>query len=155
MIVMNSGSQLSEMTTISHFNFNVFEVVFSECLCPCWSCHVSSSLWSNVSKVTSLKERPLKVFSKWNTKTFWKQLQSIVTFETFGQRLEQAKPDQRAKTKTKTMKNTCEIEVWNCCHFRQLKTWLHDNLCYLTIKSNTGQHSQFLRCFHYPQEPSE
>ena len=28
-------------------------------------------------------------------------------------------------------------------------TWLwpdHDNLCYLTIKSDTGQHSQFLRC---------
>ena len=47
-------------TSISY----VFVVVFSECLCLCWSCHVSSSLWSNVSKVTSLKERPLKVFSK-------------------------------------------------------------------------------------------
>ena len=23
---------------------------------------------------------------------------------------------------------------------------MHDNLCYLTIKSDTGQHSQFLRC---------
>ena len=28
-----------------------------------------------------------------------------------------------------------------------LRTWFHDNLCYLTIKSDTGQHSQFLRCF--------
>ena len=31
--------------------------------------------------------------------------------------------------------------------FLQLRTWIHDNLCYLTIKSDTGQHSQFLRCF--------
>ena len=29
----------------------------------------------------------------------------------------------------------------------QLRTWILDNLCYLTIKSDTGQHSQFLRCF--------
>ena len=25
---------------------------------------------------------------------------------------------------------------------------VHDNLCYLTIKSDSGQHSQFLRCFN-------
>lgn len=31
--------------------------------------------------------------------------------------------------------------------FWQLKSWIHDNLCYLEIKSDTGQHSQFLRCF--------
>ena len=31
--------------------------------------------------------------------------------------------------------------------FWQGKTWIHDNLCYLTIKSDTGQHSQFVRCF--------
>ena len=30
--------------------------------------------------------------------------------------------------------------------FWQLKTWLHGNLCDLTIKSDTGQHLQFLRC---------
>ena len=29
--------------------------------------------------------------------------------------------------------------------FWQLGTWIHDILCYLTIKSDTGQHSQFLR----------
>ena len=32
-------------------------------------------------------------------------------------------------------------------HIWQSRTWIHDNLCYLTIKSDTGQHSQFLRCF--------
>ena len=55
------------------------------------------------------------------------------------------------KTNTKTMTNTYEIEVWNCCHFRQLRTWVHDNHCYLGIKSDTGQHSQFLRCFFQPK----
>ena len=29
----------------------------------------------------------------------------------------------------------------------KLKTWIHDNLCYVGIKSDSGQHSQFLRCF--------
>ena len=28
----------------------------------------------------------------------------------------------------------------------QLRTWIHDNLCYQTIRSGTGQHSEFLRC---------
>ena len=28
----------------------------------------------------------------------------------------------------------------------QLRTWINDNLCYLTINCDTGQHSQFLRC---------
>ena len=38
-------------------------------------------------------------------------------------------------------KNQCLACWW------QLRTWIHDNLCDLTIKSNAGQHSQFLRCF--------
>ena len=41
-------------------------------------------------------------------------------------------------------------DLWHLRHrlqFWQLRTWIHDNLCYLTIKSDTGQHSQFLRCF--------
>ena len=33
-------------------------------------------------------------------------------------------------------------------HFLEIgRHWIHDNLCDLTIKSDTGQHSQFLRCF--------
>ena len=31
----------------------------------------------------------------------------------------------------------------------QGQCWIHDNLCYLTINCDTGQHSQFLRCFWY------
>ena len=30
-----------------------------------------------------------------------------------------------------------------------LRTWINDNLCYLTINCDTGQHSQFLRCFGF------
>ena len=40
------------------------------------------------------------------------------------------------------------------CHwlqFWQLRSWIHDNLCYLTIKSDTGRHRQFLRCFFIMQ----
>ena len=42
-------------------------------------------------------------------------------------------------------------DLWHLRHwlqFWELRTWIHGNLCYLTIKSDTGQHSQFLRCFH-------
>ena len=41
-------------------------------------------------------------------------------------------------------------DLWHLRHwlqFWQLRTWIHDNLCDLTIKSDTGQHSQFLQCF--------
>ena len=40
--------------------------------------------------------------------------------------------------------------LWHLRHwlqYRQLRTWIHDNLCYQTINCDTGQHSQFLRCF--------
>ena len=61
------------------------------------------------------------------------------------------------KTKTMTKTNTLRApsksdpsDLWHLrhwLHFWQLRTWFLDNLCYLTIKSDTGQHSQFLRCF--------
>ena len=41
------------------------------------------------------------------------------------------------------------LRTWAIVHwlqFWQLRTLIHDNLCYLTIKSDIGQHSQFLRC---------
>ena len=41
-------------------------------------------------------------------------------------------------------------DLWHLTHWLQfwwLNYWIHNNLCYLTIKSDTGQHSQFLRCF--------
>ena len=43
-------------------------------------------------------------------------------------------------------------DLWLLRHWLQLWqfiTWMHDNLFYLSIKSDTGQHLQFLRCFVY------
>ena len=64
---VNLGSQLSEMSTISHkFTSHVMCLSWSLYLLLSffWSGHVSSSLSSNVSKVTSLWDRSLMVFSK-------------------------------------------------------------------------------------------
>ena len=44
-------------------------------------------------------------------------------------------------------------DLWHLRHwlqYWQLRTWIHDNLCCLTINCDTGQHSQFLRCFFNP-----
>ena len=41
-------------------------------------------------------------------------------------------------------------DLWHLRHwlqFWQLRTWMHDNLWYLTINCDTGQHLQSLRCF--------
>ena len=41
-------------------------------------------------------------------------------------------------------------DLWHLRYWLQfwhLRNWIHDNLCYLTINCDTGQHSQFLRCF--------
>ena len=50
-------------------------------------------------------------------------------------------------TKTKTM--TATKRMWNLWPLRhwQLRTWIDDNLCDLTINSDTRQHLQFLQCF--------
>ena len=45
----------------------------------------------------------------------------------------------------------CYMHLWcdnwdTDCNSDNWETWIHDNLCYLTINSDSGQHSQFLRC---------
>ena len=44
--------------------------------------------------------------------------------------------------------------LWHWLQFLQLRTWIHDNHCYLTINCDTGQHSQFLRCLNSWMEDS-
>ena len=54
-----------------------------------------------------------------------------------------------------TQKENCKDnfrDLWHLRHwlkFWQLRAWIRDNHCYLTIKSDCGQHSQFLRCFFW------
>ena len=38
-------------------------------------------------------------------------------------------------------------DLWHLRQFFQLRIGIHDNLCYLTVTCDTGQHSQFVRCF--------
>ena len=74
--------------------------LFSKCICLsfCWSGHVSSPLWSNVSKVKSLKDHSLKLFSKCNClclclcicfkitfwHVWWQQAVTTVKFQKVG-----------------------------------------------------------------------
>ena len=50
-------------------------------------------------------------------------------------------------------KNNCKDnfgDLWHVRHWLQfwhLRTWIRDNNCYLTINSDSGQHSQFSQCF--------
>ena len=41
-----------------------------------------------------------------------------------------------------------QLDNWlrNWLQFWQLRIWIHENLCDLAIKNDTGQHLQFLRC---------
>ena len=47
----------------------------------------------------------------------------------------------------------CDI-LRHWLQFWHLRTWIHDNLCYLSIKSDTGQHSQFLWCLYRNNDAS-
>ena len=63
---------------------------------------------------------------------------------------DQHKDKERDKDKDNDNYKDNPSDLWQLRHWRQfwkLRTWIHDNLCYLTIRSDTGQHSQFLRCF--------
>ena len=73
-----------------------------------------------------------------------------MTFETFDQNDERTWPDQKkTMKKDKYTDKDNPRDLWHLRHwlqFWQLRTWIHDIVCCLTIKSGTGQHSQFLRC---------
>ena len=81
----------------------------------------------------SIYYRVLEIWEDFQLSILWP-----VTFETFDQSDEETWHDQqRQRHSENTTTNTYEIEVWNCCHFRQLRTWVHDNHCNLGIKSDT------------------
>ena len=51
----------------------------------------------------------------------------------------------------RSVRDKYDVCLWHLRHwlqFWQLRTWIYDNLCYLTINCDTGQHSQFLLCFN-------
>jgi len=101
--------------------------------------------WNDQKKLTKTNTKT-KTMTMTMTKTCWEHILRaildswrLVTFETCVQ------SDEKTKTKTSNPRNLWHLRHW--VQFWQLRTWIHDNLCYLTINSDTGQHSQFLRCF--------
>ena len=85
----------------------------------------------------------------WNTMTFlkWTQVYNMC-FIVICSGDEETYRRLKTKKNKKTMTKTCHglWNVWNCWHFRQLRTWIDDSHCDLTIKNDTGQHSQSLQC---------
>ena len=83
-----------------------------------------------------------------------------MSFETFDQSNEETWPDRKIWKKFGTFLEPFWIffgtndtdnprDLWHLRHwlqFWQLRPWIHDDLCYLTIKSDTGQHLKFLQC---------
>ena len=67
----------------------------------------------------------------------------------------ESKYKDKKMTKTNTLRAPSKSDpsdLWHLRHWlqlRQLRNWSHENICYLTIKNDTGQHSQFLWCFWY------
>ena len=60
------------------------------------------------------------------------------------------KDNDKDKDSLRTPPKSNPRDLWHLRHwlqFWQLRTWIHDNLCDLTINCDTGQHLQFLRCF--------
>ena len=57
--------------------------------------------------------------------------------------------DKEKKYKDNNKNMSWLVNLWTCWHFRQLRTWIHDNHCDMTIKSGTGQNLQFFWCFHH------
>ena len=138
--------------TAFNFIFRFFQNVFfqSVFLAVTWQLnrtHCPLVGWSGTTNNQSLH----------NT-TEWPQ--TLVTFETFVQSDEKTWHDQKKVDKDKYKDKDKDIlrtppksnprDLWHLRHwlqFWQLRTWIYDNLCDLTINCDTGQHSQFLRCF--------
>ena len=87
-----------------------------------------------------------------------------MTFETFYQSDGETWPDQiptylpiylpnylctsiREHPKRSYHRDLRHLRHW--LQYWQLRTWIHDNTCYLAINCDTGQHSEFLRCFYW------
>ena len=92
------------------------------------------------------------------TKTFWEHLLRAI-LETWDlwdicsewwEDMTWPKKIDKDKDILRTPAKSNPRDLWHLRHwlqFWQLRTWIHDNLCVLTINCDTGQHLQFLRCF--------
>ena len=91
--------------------------------------------------------------------TFNERSYRLLTFDIYDQSDEETWPDRQKDNysdndKDKYMDHDRDM-TWRVTlreinlHFSQLRTWIYDNHhCDLTIRSDTGQHSQFLLCLN-------
>ena len=105
--------------------------------------------WHDQKKMTNTKTK-----TKTMTKTFWEHLLRAI-LETcdlwdicseWWEDMTWPKNWQRQIQRQWQRQRQRQRHLRHWLQFWQLRTWIHDNLCDLTIKSNTGQHLQFLRC---------
>ena len=92
-------------------------------------------------------------FTNWHSKRVPRDLWPLRHLFRVMRRHDMTKKNDKDKYKDKDILRTPQSNPRNLWHLRhwlqfwQLRTWIHDNLCDLTINCHTGQHSQFLRCF--------
>ena len=68
---------------------------------------------------------------------FWQFWQFLKILDNFGQFWQ-------------LVRQSWRLDIWDTDYNSDnWKPEYHDNLCYMTIKSDTGQHLQFLQCFRY------
>ena len=98
-----------------------------------------------------------KTKTKTKTKEFWEHLlRAILETCDLWNICSERWEDMTKKYKDKYKDNDKDKDIlsnprdlWHLrrwLQFWQLRTWIHDNLCDLTINCDTGQHSQFLQC---------
>ena len=119
-------------------------------------------LSANMGGVKLSDVRSVKLYQPWGyhsqSDIWWKlcfdNVDSIGNFENllqvwkFWKLLTGQDNKSNNRTMTKTIWGTCDLwgTGYNSDNWLNLRTWIHDNLCAMTIRSETGQHSQFWQC---------
>ena len=113
------------------------------CIWYIWSEWTGDMIWSTIWFFYDLTNYLICFYNFDHFNHFW-QFWQLWQFWQFWQQKRQQQQHRQWQRQSK--------DLWHLRHwlqFWQLRTWIHDNLCYLTINCDTGQHSQFLRCFPF------
>ena len=80
---------------------------------------------------------------------FWEIFRLWLCFISGDKNWPSWKDDARDQDNVSNKDKDNPTDIWdNGGKFWQLRTSIHDNFCYPTIKSDTGQQSQFLQCLN-------
>ena len=157
LVLLNNLYSLRWNIRCLHFYFFKYNALFSNIMKNCTK-HLNSILWvdalfrsqrSQTREMAPIFLWSLNLFiatSFLNLVYFLEKLKSFIVW------LSGEKTSQQDQMFVRTSLPTLPIigDFWQLRHWLlcwQLRTWIHNSLCFLTIKSDTGQHSQFLRCY--------